>query len=624
MPSTIKNATCQPKLLATCTGVFYTQKSKVTLVFMMKVRICDGCGKWGLLGLQRTMTMCRGWLLHQSEEKRYSTGVWRLTWDDLVILGMDAQQTGIDELSDYGSDFNTDEEVIVNELLRDAGSLVPHARVTIIEDNDQSKNRQYYNPQGYLRPSSISPEPWLQKEIIAGSVEIGRLASINESSMCTLRAPVTKAGLWITKRAVRTADSRPNANTTASVESTSETKVPEQDDSQLDTRTPLQRFRSKPKRALSVTDLVSPSWCELQYWYSLTKHGKKRPTPAMRQGSVVHKVLEDQVHREVEVEVQNKEDAWGLRLWNIIQGLRGLRETGLTRELEIWGVLDGEVVNGVIDEVSFHCPDEEMENRAAARGQSKKKEQSAADQMSLDSFFKRKRAQESQKVSSSADPRPGGDCKIYLTDVKTRTLRSLPTGASFRPTAMQLMLYHTLLSELAEDRVNSDVIFDRYSLNPDLDFSDTFLASILSLSELSHDNSVGPTSFIKPSADQDSPLEFLNYKTLRQLWAAMIQEFQNILPHGAKSIGQVLKVEYRSQNDGEVLGEKHFPFDKDAIHQYVQDEMKWWKGERAAQGVCIEEAYKCRICEFADECEWRKRKVNEATEAHRSRSQNAV
>ena len=55
-----------------------------------------------------------------------------------------------------------------------------------------------------------------------------------------------------------------------------------------DLRSPLERFRTKPKKALSVTDLISPSWCELQYWYALTKCGKKRRTPAMRQGSKVH------------------------------------------------------------------------------------------------------------------------------------------------------------------------------------------------------------------------------------------------------------------------------------------------------------------------------------------------
>ena len=104
-----------------------------------------------------------------------------------------------------------------------------------------------------------------------------------------------------------------------------------------DTRSPLERFRRPPKKPLSVTDLISPAWCELQYYYTLSKHGKKKRTPAMKQGTKIHKALEDEVHRMEPVTILTKEDGWGLRIWNVIQGLRTLKETGCTRELEIWG-----------------------------------------------------------------------------------------------------------------------------------------------------------------------------------------------------------------------------------------------------------------------------------------------
>ena len=393
----------------------------------------------------------------------------------------------------------------------------------------------------------------------------------------------SKAGSFITKHAVQTVRNRASKAAPPLLEPLSEFRLLEQESTQPDVRSPLQRFRSKPKKTLSVTDLVSPSWCELQYWYSLTKHGKKRLTSAMRQGSAVHKVLEDQVHRIVEVNVQKKEDSWGLRLWNIVQGLRGLRETGLTRELEIWGIIDGEVINGVIDEVSFRCPNE-MEGSATAAAAS------------------------------------NVDRQVYLTDVKTRGTRKLPSGASFRPTAMQLMLYHVLLSDLATNRVDADVVFNRYGLEPDQDFSDAFRASLTNLCELSYDNSFEPIQSEQSAFAQEFPPLILNHKTLRQLWALMVREFQETLPLGVKSIGRILRAEYRDQGDGAVLGEKTFLFDRDEIGQYLQHEMKWWKGERVVQGVCIEEAYKCRICEFADDCEWRKKKVDEATEAYRKRS----
>ena len=124
-----------------------------------------------------------------------------------------------------------------------------------------------------------------------------------------------------------------------------------------DKRSPLERFRRPPKKTLSVTDLISPAWCELQYLYTLSKHGKKKRTPAMKQGTAVHKALEDEVHTTVQVSTTKREDSWGLRIWNIIQGLRTLRDTGRTREFEVWGTVGGELVNGVIDELSYTCPD---------------------------------------------------------------------------------------------------------------------------------------------------------------------------------------------------------------------------------------------------------------------------
>lgn len=81
----------------------------------------------------------------------------------------------------------------------------------------------------------------------------------------------------------------------------------------------------------------------------------------MKQGSKAHQKLEDEVHATFSVEVMTKEDAWGLRFWNIIQGARTLRETGMTREMEVWGLIDGELVNGIIDELTYECPNYDME-----------------------------------------------------------------------------------------------------------------------------------------------------------------------------------------------------------------------------------------------------------------------
>lgn len=400
--------------------------------------------------------------------------------------------------------------------------------------------------------------------------------------------------------------------------------VPAEDltqDALPDTRSPLERFRTRPKKALSVTDLVSPAWCELQYWYTLTKHGRKKRTPAMKQGSAVHQKLEDQVHTTVRVDVESKEDAWGLRIWNVIQGLRTLRDTGLTRELEIWGTVDGLVVNGVIDELSYICPDTDLETAQ----QKPTKSEPAPDQASISDFFKATGGH--TIVQATRSKRRSQSKKIYLCDVKTRGVKSLPNAASFRPTKVQLMLYHRLLASLATNTVDFSVLTTRYDLDPAKLFSDSFIAQVGSLNEqLFYDapesqnaNDSGPTG------SQDSMSVLLAHNNLSALWSLMISEFQLTLPDGADSLGRVLKAEYRSRDTGEVVGSKEFAMNDDDLTTYIGHEMEWWKGEREAEGVVFEEAFKCRSCDFADGCEWRLKKVEEAKEKVRmSRKRTAV
>jgi exonuclease V len=325
----------------------------------------------------------------------------------------------------------------------------------------------------------------------------------------------------------------------------------------------------------------------------------------MKQGTRVHKVLEEQVHQVVPVKIETKEDGWGLRIWNIIQGLRTLRATGMTRELEIWGVLEGQVVNGVIDEVSYTCPDPELQEAL----EKSKPSSTLSNQKTITELFG------SQSNGSSWPSQPHPMRKVYLTDVKTRAARSLPKGASLRPMEMQLMLYHRLLSELATNTVDADVIFSRYELDAKAPFSETFIAEVASLEQ----------GFI--SEDEDNMVltppvsELSQHRTLIQLWSLMITEYQLTIP-SAEAMGMVLQAEFRSQKDGTIIGKKSFPYD-DQVHQaYVADEMKWWKGEREAKGVEIEEAFKCGICEFAEGCEWRAKKLEESIEKFRERRKN--
>ncbi|KAH1434570.1 hypothetical protein LV164_005936 [Aspergillus fumigatus] len=440
-----------------------------------------------------------------------------------------------------------------------------------------------------------------------------------------------------------------------------------------DLRSPIERFRKPPNKAFSVTDLISPAWCELQYWYTLTKHGRKRRTPAMKQGSTIHKTLEDEVHTTVPVEITTKEDALALRLWNVIQGLRTLREYGLTRELEVWGLVDGELVNGVIDQLSYECPDPELEATAATYYADVEASRAVMPeyQMSLTDYllapsqggkrlsemtWKDEPDEHVEDAPSTESSEAFNIPRVYLTDIKTRASGSIPTikSTSFRPTLLQLQIYYHMLNHLTTtDEVSIETLASRYDLDPQRTFTDAFIAEVgglndqffdaLSASEFDPDFIPSPEDAARrqsirssgslPSASQDSTSILLEHNNLSSLWKFMKDQLRlTFLPSPQPSvsvapsipsefqpsmlepyptiISPLLTARYLSSAPTadlhtRVLGSRSFLFDPTSMSSYLSDQMDWWRGNRDPRGVEIMEAWKCRICEFREECSWR-------------------
>ena len=366
-------------------------------------------------------------------------------------------------------------------------------------------------------------------------------------------------------------------------------KEEEDDEAYKDDRSPLKRFRTFPKKPLTVTDLTGGAWCELQYWYTLTRlpYGRRTRTAAMTKGVVMHKKLEDEVHRAVQIEVLTKEDGFGLRFWNVIQGLRTLRETGLTREIEVWGIFDGNVVNGIIDSLSYKNPNPEFEEELSSQ-ESKK-------QSVLTDFF------ESKKPKEETEKHP----LIYLADTKTRGSLAPITPALVRPAKIQLHLYHQMVSQMASGTVDYIKVARRYGLDLDDTFSDSFIAQIAGIHDDMFEEVVqNPNQ--TPEDDTEEPRsDILKYRTLRELLVLLEEELKLTFPKGAESVGKMLRLEYIHRDDGRTLHLHDFPLATSPFEEYLGSYLRWWKGERKAKGVDMEEAFKCRGCEFADDCTWR-------------------
>lgn len=378
----------------------------------------------------------------------------------------------------------------------------------------------------------------------------------------------------------------------------------------------------------------------------------------MKQGSAVHKALEDEVHITVPVETTKIEDGWGLRIWNICQGLKTLRETGRTRELEIWGIIGGEVVNGIIDEVSYECPDPQVLSFEASN---KTLPELPEYQTSITEYLLAKPQRSEKKVDQVQQEK-----WIYISDVKTRATPTLPTGSSLRPTIVQLHLYHHMLENLAQGNFALNYLAERYGLDVDETFSDSFLAQLSNLNSeiLSSQESTGSENVV-PS--QDSMDILLQHNTLSTLWRFMLEQFRKTFileeapkkPHTGTDtplppasqqstsdlppppsqptrLSPLLTVSYFAANykhaasspGQQRLGHKTFQFNPAFLHSYLSESLSWWRGEREAHGVTLQEAWKCRSCDFKNDCAWIHERdqeaFNEALERRKMREMAGV
>ncbi|KAG0643856.1 exonuclease V a 5' deoxyribonuclease-domain-containing protein [Tuber brumale] len=353
-------------------------------------------------------------------------------------------------------------------------------------------------------------------------------------------------------------------------------------------RSPLDRFRYRTK-TLSVTDLVSGVWCEQQFEYSLER-GSKRSTSAMKKGTKVHKVLEEQVHTTVQVEVATKEDRWGLKLFNVCQGLLTLRHGGLTRELNVFGFLNGYFIQGIIDEISYTHPGTYVAAKApptVASDESSDEDEDGGVLLPID------------LTNTSPPPStPEHGLIAYVSDTKTRASQTVPGGSQLRAAVLQLMLYRHLLSGLHAGNVDFTKLLENFGLDGSKNLSDKFLAQIASLdSEVSLE-------------------ELLKNNSLWGFWGIL----QRKLRENINTISNTLAIRYRSQKHGGIMEIKTFDYDEALLTEHLNHTIDWWQGKRPAVGVEIEEAWKCAKCEFESDCTWRLAKIEELKRAREAKN----
>jgi exonuclease V len=166
--------------------------------------------------------------------------------------------------------------------------------------------------------------------------------------------------------------------------------------------------------------------------------------------------------------------------------------------------------------------------------------------------------------------------ELELAELKTRRRPMLPLAAQKKKDCFQVSLYKYIFDAMVQGKVTSASLIHHTKLCPD---------KPLGPSVLRHAQQGG---FSVKSLSDIMELVFLSL-TLSDL-----------------PVIDVLKIEYIHQETAAVLGTEIVAFDEKEVRSKVQHYMAYWMGHREPQGVDVEEAWKCRTCNYIDICEWRK------------------
>ncbi|KZT27680.1 hypothetical protein NEOLEDRAFT_1130740 [Neolentinus lepideus HHB14362 ss-1] len=287
--------------------------------------------------------------------------------------------------------------------------------------------------------------------------------------------------------------------------------------SEPEPNSPFNRFRRK--QILSVSDLVGPVWCEVQFDYGLRQRRSRkietRPTTfvsahgreikvntklarkndkVLKAGQFVHKVLEREVKPvEVEVYVTTAEERWALRLVNMLAAVESLMTLGFAREMPVFGIVHGRIVVGIIDELHREAkprtppPSAKKKDKSPYRkpalgkrlgGASETEKKKSLPQIT--SFFKSTHRERSNWAARPSTPTlvPLPKYVLHLSDSKTRRTMTLPSDDDALPSRLQLMLYHRLLLSLVSLSSPFDFskLWSQLGVRPQARLSEKFLA----------------------------------------------------------------------------------------------------------------------------------------------------
>ena len=163
------------------------------------------------------------------------------------------------------------------------------------------------------------------------------------------------------------------------------------------------------------------------------------------------------------------------------------------------------------------------------------------------------------------------DNLLKISEFKTRKKAFLPGKAQQDTHKLQVMIYQYLMSQIS--RLDAKRTCDKLQLNPEKKLG-------------------------------EDVIKHTSVETLRDLLCILQLQPQ-------VTLSDKLLIEYSCQEQDAVFAKIDVAYDETWMLEKVEKCQQYWLGQRPAEGVDIEEAWKCSMCDFADDCVWRIAKVKE-------------
>ncbi|KAL6034432.1 hypothetical protein STEG23_017426 [Scotinomys teguina] len=166
--------------------------------------------------------------------------------------------------------------------------------------------------------------------------------------------------------------------------------------------------------------------------------------------------------------------------------------------------------------------------------------------------------------------------ELELAELKTRRRPVLPLSAQKKKDCFQVSLYKCIFDAMVQGKVTP--------------------ASLVHHTQLCLDKPLGP-SVLRHARQRG-----FSVKSLGDLMELV---FLSLTLSDLPAI-DTLRLEYVHQKTATVLGTEIVTFEEKEVKDRVQHYVAYWTGHRGPQGVDVEEAWKCRTCDYVDICEWRR------------------